>query len=394
MPVLEISGLSKSFPDGSAALRGIDLALEEGQIVSLLGPSGCGKTTTLRCIAGLEEPDGGRIVVSGREVFGTKGGRVTSVPTEKRNLAMVFQQYALWPHYDVFDNVAFALRSRRRSKAEIEDAVRTALTRVALWDKRHRKISQLSGGQQQRVALARAFAVAPSVVLFDEPLSNLDARLREEMRYELVQLQQEIGFSAVYVTHDQEEALTLSSRIAVMNGGVIEQFDEPFAVWRRPSSAFVADFLGGVNRLHGRIVRVDRGDEGPRYVVDVGAGVDVVAEPGDRGLQEGDNVELYMREGTIALHEQPSSAPRQANSWNVGVARQSFHGDYLALKVVLGDWELSCRLARTGRDVTPSHLAMTIEPGDVLVYPLAEEVRSAAGPETSVASPVAVVGRT
>ncbi|MCU1418076.1 MAG: transporter-related protein [Schumannella sp.] len=367
LPILSVSHLTKVFPDGSSALNNLNLTLEEGEILSLLGPSGCGKTTTLRCIAGLEEPNSGSIVISGKTVFGVDRGKVTSVPPEKRNLAMVFQQYALWPHFDVLGNVAFALKSQRMSKAEIEEAAREALTKVGLWGKRHSKISQLSGGQQQRVALARAFAAAPSIILFDEPLSNLDARLREEMRYELLRLQQALGFSAVYVTHDQEEALSLSSRIAVMNGGVIEQFDTPFNVWRRPASGFVADFLGGVNSLRG-VVRQLPGNGGAGIVeLQDGLRLDVAELGSDIAVQQ--EVDVFLREGdlSVALKE----PERAKNVWKVKVTMQSFHGDYIALKVALGNSEISCRIYGRSLEAVSSHVYITAAPGSILAYPSA-----------------------
>lgn len=214
--LISIRGLRKTF--GSfVAIEGFSLDVREGEVVSLLGPSGCGKTTTLRCLAGLETPTSGEIEVQGKLVYSSD--RRINLPPEQRNLSMVFQQYALWPHLSVFENVAFGLRVRRVPAETLFAKAKGALERVRLWEKQDRRISELSGGQQQRVALARALAIDPKIVLFDEPLSNLDAKLRAELRLELLQLQRDLRFSAIFVTHDQDEAISLSSRIVIMNQG-------------------------------------------------------------------------------------------------------------------------------------------------------------------------------
>lgn len=226
--------------------------LDKGTFFSLLGPSGCGKTTTLRCIAGLEEPDSGIIRIGGNLVFDEKSN--VSVPLNRRNIGMVFQSYAIWPHMDVFENVAFPLRvakDKRRGKDEIGRMVNEALETVGLGGYADRPATRLSGGQQQRVALARAIVRKPSLLLLDEPLSNLDASLREEMRDELRRLQQNIGVTTVYVTHDQSEALEMSDQIAVMEHGRVVQLDTPRKIYRQPSSRFVAEFVGTSNWIDG-----------------------------------------------------------------------------------------------------------------------------------------------
>ena len=228
------------------AVNDIALEIERGTIFSLLGPSGCGKTTTLRLIAGFEQPDTGDVYI--------RGQRVTAVPPYKRDFSMVFQSYALFPHLNVAENVAFGLRMRRVPSGDRAAAVRNALELVKLGAQADRYPRQLSGGQQQRVALARAIVVKPAVLLLDEPLGALDKMLREEMQVELRGLQQRLGITAVFVTHDQEEALTLSDRVAVMRGGVIEQIGSPREIYDRPRSEFVAGFLGASNFLDGTIV--------------------------------------------------------------------------------------------------------------------------------------------
>src|SRR5450755_4622070 len=232
------------------AVRGISFDVLPGEQLTLLGPSGCGKTTTLRAIAGLEQPTAGEIRIAGVPVYSSE--RRINTPAEKRGLSMVFQSYAIWPHMSVFDNVAYGLRVRQTSAAEITEKVHHALDMVQMRDFATRRAAQLSGGQQQRVAVARAFVFSPSVLLFDEPLSNLDAKLRADMRIELRELQHRLGITSVYVTHDLEEALAMSDRIVVMRDGLIEQTGTPDEIYRLPNSAFVADFVGSANLIRGR----------------------------------------------------------------------------------------------------------------------------------------------
>ncbi|MDX6749773.1 ABC transporter ATP-binding protein [Geminicoccaceae bacterium 1502E] len=235
---LDLAGMTLGY-DGKAAVESLDLAIKEGELVALLGPSGCGKTTTMRAIAGLLQPMGGRITLGGRDI--------TSLPANRRNIGLVFQSYALFPHLSVFENVAFGLRRQRTPKDELERRVAGAVAMVGLTGFERRLPKELSGGQQQRVALARAVVVRPRLLLLDEPLSNLDARLRLEMRTELRRLQRELGITMVYVTHDQEEALALADRIVVMRDGKIEQMGPPEAIYETPATDFVARFVGFEN---------------------------------------------------------------------------------------------------------------------------------------------------
>jgi iron(III) transport system ATP-binding protein len=224
------------------AVNDVTFDVQEGQFVTLLGPSGCGKTTTLRLIAGLDENDGGEIFLNGRLVSSPEKG--IYVPPEKRGIGMVFQSYAIWPHMTVFENVAFPLRIRRRSRTEIKAKVEKVLQLFDLLDLAPRLSTKLSGGQQQRVAIARALAIEPAILLMDEPLSNLDAKLRERMRFELRELQRRTGIATLYVTHDQAEAMVLSDQIVVMNNGRIEQMGTPEEIYDRPLTRFVSDFIG------------------------------------------------------------------------------------------------------------------------------------------------------
>jgi len=236
------------------AVDGISLGIETGKLITLLGPSGCGKTTTLRCLAGLERPENGRIVIGNKTMFDSANGHFVS-PSD-RGIGMVFQSYAIWPHMTVFENVAFPLkvaRDRKYSAAEIKDKVLSALEMVRMSGFESRPATQLSGGQQQRLAFARGLVREPQILLLDEPLSNLDAKLREQMRVELKRLQKRLGITTVYVTHDQSEALALSDEIAVFNFGKIIQRGTPQEIYRYPKSQFVADFIGSANFLSGKV---------------------------------------------------------------------------------------------------------------------------------------------
>ncbi|WP_028035420.1 ABC transporter ATP-binding protein [Chelativorans sp. J32] len=247
MEGLVLSGLGRRFGNVDAVLD-VDLALNPGEFVSLLGPSGCGKTTTLRMIAGFIDPTSGTISLNGRILSSPTG----SIPPEKRGMSMIFQSYAIWPHMTVAENVAFGLKLRKLHTDEIRKRVGEILEVVQLNALAERYPAELSGGQQQRVALARAVVVRPSVLLLDEPLSNLDANLREEMRFEIRRIHDEFKITSVYVTHDQSEAMVTSDRIAVMNQGRIEQVDEPYKLYTKPRTRFVANFIGRTNFLSGR----------------------------------------------------------------------------------------------------------------------------------------------
>ncbi len=238
---IKLDQVTKTFDGRVMAVDAVTLDIAAGEFFSLLGPSGCGKTTSLRMIAGFEHPDSGRVHVGGRDI--------TDLPVHRRDMGMVFQSYALFPHRTVAENVAFGLRMREVPKPEIERRVAAALAQVALTGFETRKPGQLSGGQQQRVALARALVVEPPVLLCDEPLGALDRKLRQQMQFELKELQKRLGVTLVFVTHDQEEALAMSDRIAVMNGGRVEQVGTPTEIYERPRTRFVADFIGEINIL-------------------------------------------------------------------------------------------------------------------------------------------------
>jgi iron(III) transport system ATP-binding protein len=317
------------------AVKGVSFTVRRGEHLTLLGPSGCGKTTTLRAIAGLEQPSAGEIRIGGRVVY-SSAGRV-QVPTEKRGVSMVFQSYAIWPHMTVFDNVAYGLRVRRIGKQEIAEKVRWALELVRMGDLADRSAAKLSGGQQQRVALARSFVFAPTVILFDEPLSNLDAKLRAEMRLEIKELQHRLGITSVYVTHDQEEALAISDRVIVMHAGLIEQIGTPNEIYDTPRSAFVADFVGAANVIHGHLRR----DPTRPGLVSLETPKGHVIHGVDNGRPAGAESAFSIRTVYPYLSRARPDAP--VNVWPVRINRRVFLGDFVQYLVEWEDRELVVR---------------------------------------------------
>ncbi|MDN3353610.1 ABC transporter ATP-binding protein [Actinomadura sp. DC4] len=342
---VEIEDLTAGY-DGTRVLDLERLSIRRGEFLSILGPSGCGKTTLLNCVAGFVTPGGGRILVDGTDI--------TRLPPYRRGLGMVFQNYALFPHLSVADNVAYGLRVRKLGKAERAERVDEALRLVGLEEYAGRRPRQLSGGQQQRVAMARALATRPAVLLLDEPLSNLDAKLRREMRVELRAIQRRVGTTMVFVTHDQEEALSLSDRIAVLNGGRLEQLGTPDEVYRRPATRFVAQFIGAANVLEGT-VREDA-------VLDAG-GVTFEAP----GLVPGRDAVIAIRPERVRLaHGDVAGA-------NGTVAYRAFTGDAWQVEVrVTGGPTLTVQVADTGAgSVDPpgvgSAVTLSWDPADVIV---------------------------
>ena len=310
------------------AVRGVTFTVDAGEHLTLLGPSGCGKTTTLRAIAGLERPTSGEIRIGGQAVFSSSPG--VNVPAERRGLSMVFQSYAIWPHMSVFDNVAYGLRVRKRPEAEIKARVREALDLVQLGDLGDRSASKLSGGQQQRVALARAFVFSPAVLLFDEPLSNLDAKLRAEMRVELKVLQRRLDITSVYVTHDLEEALAISDRIVVMRDGVIEQVGTPAEIYDRPRNTFVADFVGSANLIRGRR-RIDLERDELVVIETPGGALVHGTAPGRRP-----DAEALMAVRTVRIRLDRARPVMSVNTWPARIRQRVFQGDFTQYHL---DWD-------------------------------------------------------
>jgi iron(III) transport system ATP-binding protein len=320
-PRIEVSELTVRYND-FVAVDGIGFAILPGELVTLLGPSGCGKTTTLRAIAGLEDPSAGVIRLGGETVYSSAQRR--NVPSEKRGLSMVFQSYAIWPHMTVAENVAYGLNVRKMPRAEVERNVRRVLDLVQMSGYADRAASRLSGGQQQRIAVARAIAFSPTVLLFDEPLSNLDAKLRTEMRVELRELQRRLDITSVYVTHDQEEALAISDRVIVMNQGRIEQIGSPETIYNRPASIFVADFVGAANLIKGRVQQSADGGS----LFEASGGLVLKAS----GRARGDETTLALRSSYIVLQREMAV---DANVAHGTIHRRMFHGDFIQYVV---DW--------------------------------------------------------
>ena len=335
-PMLSVSGLTKLYApmrDGIAGgVEEIDFTVPQGSFFTLLGPSGCGKTTTLRCIAGLEHPDSGNISIAGQVVFDSASGAM--VPVHRRDIGMVFQSYAIWPHMSVFENVSFPLRisrAQRYAGTEIRARARRALEMVDLAGFESRSATQLSGGQQQRLALARAVIHEPKLLLLDEPLSNLDVKLREEMRLELKRLQRSLGVTALYVTHDQTEALALSDSIAVLDRGRIVQIGSPDEIYHEPHSEFVAAFIGTANVFHGRMV--SDGGEPDLISVRLADGTILRCRPG-QGVRGQVDLAVAIRPEAIRIGMRSTvSASGNENVLRGSVQSRIFLGQAVTLQV-------------------------------------------------------------
>ncbi len=338
--MLRVEGLCTEYPNERGqivkAAQDVSFSVPEGKLFTLLGPSGCGKTTTLRSIAGLERPRVGEIAVNDRVVYSSAKG--VFVSPNRRGFGMVFQSYAIWPHMTVYENAAFPLQvaNRRVGRQQIRERVMRVLSATQLDHLAEREATKLSGGQQQRLALARALVREPQLLLLDEPLSNLDAKLRDKMRFELKRLQRELRITTIYVTHDQSEALALSHEIAVMTEGRIQQVGSPRDIYERPRSQFVADFVGSTNFLDGSVLGPD-GAEG-RYRIRTEIG-DVCVQGGE-ALRADDKVLLSVRPEDVELAE---SRPEGANVWEGRVDQKVFLGECVDFQVRLGERTLLSR---------------------------------------------------
>jgi len=320
---LELRGLTKHFA-GHTAVDGISVAIETGSFVTLLGPSGCGKTTTLMMLAGFVEPSAGQILIGGTDI--------TALPANKRNVGMVFQNYALFPHLSVFDNVAFPLKMRRVPKAQIRTRVEAVLDMVGMAKMAGRRPNQLSGGQQQRIALARTIVFEPRVLLMDEPLSALDRKLRDQMRFEIKTLQQQLEATVIYVTHDQEEALAISDQVIVMNEGRIEQVDTPENIYQRPASRFVADFVGEASFLLAEVREIT--PAGCSIALGTGELISVASDEGRRP-KKGDKGILVIRPESAQIVARPTP-----NCIKGIVMNRTFLGESVRYTLKLGSGEL------------------------------------------------------
>jgi iron(III) transport system ATP-binding protein len=379
-PALSLRQISKSFQPGVPVLRDISLQVETGTVVCLLGPSGCGKTTTLRSIAGLERPRAGEISVNGRVVFSS--ARRVFVAPNRRGFGMVFQSYAIWPHMTVFENAAFPLQVRgaglltgrpgpfgpggsrtRLSRSDIRDRVMRVLHAVQLGELAEREATKLSGGQQQRLALARALVMEPALLLLDEPLSNLDAKLRERMRFELKRLQRELKITTVYVTHDQSEALALSRQIAVMSEGRILQIGTPRDIYERPASQFVADFVGNTNFIDG-VVRVVNPSNGVCIRTEIGE----LQVQTDQELRVDEHVAISVRPEDVELTE---ARPPGGNVWEGRVDQKVFLGEAVDFQVKVGPRTLLSRRHPTLRTKVGDTIFVQLNPEKCVVLKVA-----------------------
>ncbi len=353
---VEIKALVKRYGE-FVATRDIDLTVEDGAFVTLLGPSGCGKTTTLKVIAGLEQASEGEITIKGR--------RVNDVPIHKRNLGLVFQNYALFPHKSVQDNVAFGLKYRSVSKAEAAERVKKALDLVRLPHVGDRYPAQLSGGQQQRIALARAIVIQPDVLLLDEPLSALDANLREEMRVELKRIQRELGVATVFVTHDQSEALAMSDKVVVMNQGRIEQIGSPEDVYNAPCNEFVATFLGNSNILDAEVSEKN----GQELSLVVDGGMKLTALDRNARFASGDRLRLVLRAERLKLTAQTGEFDK-ASSLDATVNAVDYQGLAARYFLQAGPHTLQAINPIEGRPFAEgAAVKLTVRPDDCVLLP-------------------------
>ncbi len=335
--LIDLVDLSKDF-DGEEALKSINLYIRNGEFLTLLGPSGCGKTTMLRLIAGFESPSSGKVYIDGKDV--------TNVPAHKRKVNTVFQRYALFPHLNVYDNVAFGLKLRKIDKNKIDKKVREMLQMVELTGFENRSVDALSGGQQQRVAIARALANEPEVLLLDEPLGALDLKLRKEMQIELKRMQQQLGITFIYVTHDQEEALTMSDTIVVMRKGLIQQIGTPIDIYNEPKNAFVADFIGESNILPGVMAE-------DYFVEFAGMGFNCV----DKGFDPDEAVDVVIRPEDIKI------VPPDDGTLSGVVRSVVFMGVHYEMQIDTG--EHTFLVHSTGKAEEGAHVGLSFFPDDI-----------------------------
>ena len=342
--LIRLEGIVKSFDD-TVVLNGIDLSVDENEFVTLLGPSGCGKTTTLRIIAGFEKPDQGRVYFEGKDI--------TDMPANQRPVNTVFQNYALFPHMNVFENIAFSLRVKNVKEDEIKKRVAKALKQVNLKGFENRRIDQLSGGQQQRIAMARAIVNEPRVLLLDEPLGAIDLKLRQEMEYELVRLKKELGITFIYITHDQEEALTMSDKVVVMNEGYIQQEGTPQEIYDEPVNAFVADFIGDSNIVPGqmadeKVVKID----GVEYPC-----IDGTAE----GFPPRRRVDVVIRPEDIDI------VPYGEGQWNGTITSKLFIGVHYEMLVQSEHGKIEWLLQNYDQHEVGEKIGMKVDPENIQI---------------------------
>jgi len=355
MAILKVKNLSKNFGKVKA-VQEVSFEATEGRVLSLLGPSGCGKTTMLRCIAGFENPDRGEIYLDDR--------KITSIPPEKRGIGMVFQNYALWPHMTVYGNLAFGLQIRKISKDEITKKIKKVLGMVQLEGYENRYPRQMSGGQQQRIAMARALVFEPGIMLLDEPLSNLDAQLREEMRFEFIELQKKLGITAIYVTHDQAEALVISDKILILDQGKMIQFGTPKEIYSNPKNKFVAGFIAVTSFINGRI---DSFTEEKKKVI-VKTDDSLVIHGFNNSFDIGQKVSVAMRMNVIKfIQDENKSDKNTVNIFKGKIIQSSYLGNIIDYKIKVGNWEVRTNSDAKYNFKVGEEVTFYLSPEDIIV---------------------------
>jgi len=355
MAILKVKNLSKNFGKVKA-VQEVSFEATEGRVLSLLGPSGCGKTTMLRCIAGFENPDRGEIYLDDR--------KITSIPPEKRGIGMVFQNYALWPHMTVYGNLAFGLQIRKVPKDEITKKIKKVLGMVQLEGYENRYPRQMSGGQQQRIAMARALVFEPGIMLLDEPLSNLDAQLREEMRFEFIELQKKLGITAIYVTHDQAEALVISDKILILDQGKMIQFGTPKEIYSNPKNKFVAGFIAVTSFINGRI---DSFTEEKKKVI-VKTDDSLVIHGFNNSFDIGQKVSVAMRMNVIKfIQDENKSDKNTVNIFKGKIIQSSYLGNIIDYKIKVGSWEIRTNSDAKYNFKVGEEVTFYLSPEDIIV---------------------------
>ncbi|MEM4001042.1 MAG: ABC transporter ATP-binding protein [Saccharolobus sp.] len=358
--MVEALGIVKKF-GRVTAVDGVDLHVRKNEVFCIIGPSGCGKTTLLRCIAGLERPEKGRILINGSIVFDMENK--IFVPPEKRGIGMVFQIFAIWPHMKVFENIAYPLTIKGVPKSEIRQRVKAVLELVGLQGLEERYPHELSGGQQQRVSLARALIMNPKVILFDEPMSNLDAKLAEKLKVDIKVLLKRLGISAIYVTHDQLEALTVADRIAVMNNGKICQVGTPIEIYNKPANQFVAEFVGVSNKVKGKIVRI-LNEEYIQVTTDIG---EIIARKPSTNVKINDYVTVFIRVNDISLHSLESDQ-QGVNMFKGRIKAKSFTGENIIYIIEVNNTDIRVHTQPTFNVEEGKEILLSFNPSHTLSF--------------------------
>ena len=355
MAILKVKNLSKYFGKVKA-VQDVTFEAAEGKVLSLLGPSGCGKTTTLRCIAGFENPDSGEIYLDDR--------KITYVPPEKRGIGMIFQNYALWPHMTVYGNLAFGLQIRKVPKDEITKKIKKVLGMVQLEGYENRFPRQMSGGQQQRIAMARALVFEPEIMLLDEPLSNLDAQLREEMRFEFTELQRKLGITAIYVTHDQAEALVISDKIVILDQGKIVQSGSPREIYSDPKNKFVAGFIAVTSFISGSVDSLI--EDKKKVVVKTNDGL--VIHGFNNSFDVGQKVSVAMRMNVLKfIQDENKSDKNTVNIFKGRIIQSSYLGNIIDYKIKVGNWEIRTNSDAKYNFKVGEEVTFYLSPEDIIV---------------------------